>query len=130
MTPHARHTWLVCSGLLLSALLLSGCASVLRDTRPPVQSYPATAIPAAGFHDGRLRVLTVNIAHGRGDSFHQLLQDTATTLDNLDSIAGQLKAPVQVDAKAIVAAMKADPTFLGSLSTAIAEKVAEHLHRG
>jgi hypothetical protein len=50
--------------------------------------------------------------------------------NSLDSIATQLKAPVQVDAKVIVAAMKADPTFLGSLSTAIAAKVAEHLHGG
>jgi N-acetylmuramoyl-L-alanine amidase len=50
--------------------------------------------------------------------------------NSLDSLASQLKAPVQVDAKAIVAAMKADPAFLGSLATAIAAKVAEHLHRG
>jgi endonuclease/exonuclease/phosphatase family metal-dependent hydrolase len=108
VTPHTRHTWLACAGLLLSALLLSGCATVLRDARPPVQSYPATATPQAGFHDGRLRVLTVNIAHGRGDSFHQLLQNTATTLDNLDSIAGLLRD----SAPHVVALQEADaPSF-------------------
>ena len=35
--------------------------------------------------------MTLNIAHGRGDSFHQLLQRTATTVTNLDGIAALLK---------------------------------------
>jgi hypothetical protein len=50
--------------------------------------------------------------------------------NSLDSLAAQVKAPVQVDAKAIVAAMKADPAFLESLSTAVATKVAAHLRGG
>jgi hypothetical protein len=50
--------------------------------------------------------------------------------NSLDSLAAQVKAPVRVDAKAIVDAMKADPAFLESLSTAVATKVAAHLRGG
>jgi endonuclease/exonuclease/phosphatase family metal-dependent hydrolase len=35
--------------------------------------------------------MTLNIAHGRGDSFHQLLQRSATTVANLDAIATLLR---------------------------------------
>ena len=35
--------------------------------------------------------MTFNIAHGRGESFHQLLQRSDTTLANLDSIATLLR---------------------------------------
>jgi hypothetical protein len=68
--------------------------------------------------EGGVQETLSNLAHG------------APGRNSLDSIAAQLKAPVQVDAKAIVAAMKADPTFLESLSTAVAAKVAANLHGG
>jgi hypothetical protein len=68
--------------------------------------------------DGGVQESLSNLAHG------------GPGRNSLDSLAAQLKAPVPVDAKAIVAAMKADPTFLESLSTAVAAKVAAHLHGG
>ena len=96
---------------LLSGLLLSGCATIHLDATPPVQSYQAVSGQAPGTdeaHDGRLRIMTVNIAHGRGDSFHQLLQGVATTLANLDSIASLFR---RSDAD-IVALQEADgPSF-------------------
>jgi endonuclease/exonuclease/phosphatase family metal-dependent hydrolase len=81
-------------GLPLACLVLAGCATVHLDATPTVQSYPAAAGAVAEIvdrQDGRLRIMTLNIAHGRGDSFHQLLQDSATTRANLDSIANLLK---------------------------------------
>lgn len=52
--------------------------------------------------------MTLNIAHGRGESFHQLLQDTATTRVNLDRIAALLR---HSDAH-VVALQEADgPSF-------------------
>jgi endonuclease/exonuclease/phosphatase family metal-dependent hydrolase len=76
--------------LLLPGTGLQGCATAELNAAPAVRSYPAeeernTAEREA--HDGRLRIMTFNIAHGRGESFHQLLQRSATTLSNLDSIA-------------------------------------------
>jgi hypothetical protein len=71
------------------------------------------AVPNGGIQES-----LTNLAHG------------GPGRNSLDSLAAQLKAPVPVDAKAIVAAMKADPTFLESLSTAVATKVAAHLHGG
>jgi hypothetical protein len=68
--------------------------------------------------DGGIQESLSNLAHG------------GPGRNSLDSLAAQLKAPVPVDAKAIVAAMKADPTFLESLSTAVATKVAAHLRGG
>ena len=52
--------------------------------------------------------MTLNIAHGRGESFHQLLQRPATTLANLDSIATLLQA----SGAHVVALQEADgPSF-------------------
>lgn len=94
--------------LLLSGLLVSGCATVHRDATPPVQSYQATDSQASDTAGSSLRIMTVNIAHGRGESFHQLLQDTDTTVANLDSIATLLRCS-GVD---IVALQEADgPSF-------------------
>jgi len=59
-----------------------------------VRSYPAVderIAVANEARDGRLRIMTFNFAHGRGKSFHQLLQRSATTLANLDSIATLLR---------------------------------------
>ena len=95
-------------GLLLSGLLLSGCATIHRDTTPPVQSYQAADSLAGEADDASLRILTVNIAHGRGESFHQLLPRTDTTLTNLDSIAALLSC----SGADIVALQEADgPSF-------------------
>jgi endonuclease/exonuclease/phosphatase family metal-dependent hydrolase len=58
--------------------------------------------------DCGLRIMTLNMAHGRGDSFHQLLQRSATTLANLDAIASLLKD----SGAAVVALQEADgPSF-------------------
>lgn len=104
-------TRLLSTGLLLSALLLQGCATTHLNARPAVQNYPATASGASGWagaRDGRFRIMTFNIAHGRGDSFHQLLQDSDTTLANLDSIADLLRD----SAAHVVALQEADgPSF-------------------
>jgi len=94
--------------LLLSGLLVSGCATVHRDATPPVQSYQTTENHTRDTTGSSLRIMTVNIAHGRGESFHQLLQDTDTTVANLDSIATLLRCS-GVD---IVALQEADgPSF-------------------
>lgn len=87
------RTGLSLLGLPLACLALTGCATVHLDATPPVQSYLSAGAVAKVIdrQDGRLRIMTLNIAHGRGESFHQLLQDTATTRANLDSIATLLK---------------------------------------
>ena len=81
-------------GLPLACLVLAGCATARLDATPPVQSYlaaPGALAPVASRNDDTIRIMTLNIAHGRGDSFHQLLQGSATTLANLDSIATLLR---------------------------------------
>jgi endonuclease/exonuclease/phosphatase family metal-dependent hydrolase len=80
--------------LLLPGMGLQGCATVNLNATPDVRYYPGSAEPAPAAntaHDGRLRIMTFNIAHGRGESFHQLLQNSSTTLANLDSIADLLR---------------------------------------
>ena len=108
MRQRLARTGLLSTVPLLGGLLLPGCATLHLDTTPPVQSYSTQATGADEEHDGRLRIMTVNIAHGRGESFHQLLQDTDTTVANLDSIARLLRCS-GVD---IVALQEADgPSF-------------------
>lgn len=108
MRQRLARTGLLSAVTLLGGLLLPGCATLHLDATPPVQSYATQATGAGEVHDGRLRIMTVNIAHGRGESFHQLLQGVTTTLANLDSIASLFR---RSDAD-IVALQEADgPSF-------------------
>jgi endonuclease/exonuclease/phosphatase family metal-dependent hydrolase len=94
VTRVQRRVRRLAHSLLATCLVLAGCATAQRDATPPVQSYPVDAgavAQPAGRHDGRLRLMTLNIAHGRGAGFHQLLQRTTTTLANLDHIATLLR---------------------------------------
>lgn len=80
--------------LLLPGIGLQGCATANLNTAPAVRAYPAGTERVSGVNaarEGRLRIMTFNIAHGRGESFHQLLQNSTTTLANLDSIAALLR---------------------------------------
>ena len=81
-------------GFLAVILLLQSCASAEFRTTPVVQFLPETEsanslsrVPG----DEVLKVITLNIAHGRGEAFHQLLQNGAETRTNLDAIATLLK---------------------------------------
>lgn len=98
-------------GLLLPGFILQGCATGNLDATPAVLSYPVTPGPVStrdARHDGRLRIMTLNMAHGRGDGIHQLLQGTATTRANLDAIAALLRE----SGAAVVALQEADgPSF-------------------
>ncbi len=97
--------------LLLQGLILPGCASTRLHSTPPVQSYRVTPDLLAVVNDERdcsLRIMTLNVAHGRGDGFHQLLQRSATTHANLDAIASLIKD----SGAAVVALQEADgPSF-------------------
>jgi endonuclease/exonuclease/phosphatase family metal-dependent hydrolase len=97
--------------IVLSVAFLQACAVAELQTVPAVQSF---GIPGEGqvqpvsTADSGLTVMTLNMAHGRGDSFHQLLQTTDTTLGNLDAIAVMLNRE-QPD---VIALQEADgPSF-------------------
>jgi endonuclease/exonuclease/phosphatase family metal-dependent hydrolase len=98
-------------GLLLLSLLLQSCATNQLRTFPAVQSYQHRDLQLPTYDETTapaIRVMTLNIAHGRGDSFHQLLQDSDTTLANLTTIASLFRAT----APDVVALQEADgPSF-------------------
>jgi hypothetical protein len=58
--------------------------------------------------DGGVQESLSNLAHGGSGS------------TSLDSIAAQMRKPLKVDTRAIVAAMKSDPTLIEAISTAVA----------
>jgi endonuclease/exonuclease/phosphatase family metal-dependent hydrolase len=82
------------TGLLASVLVLQGCAIADRHTLPEVHSFMVPAVTStstdAGDHS-TLRVMTLNVAHGRGEAFHQLLQKSDETVQNLNKISAVLK---------------------------------------
>ncbi len=81
-------------GLLLSLLVQLSCATTELHTRPGVMKMPTAVrtIPVRVVADAStLRVMTLNTAHGRGNGFHQLLQDDETALANLDRIVDLLE---------------------------------------
>ncbi len=84
----------VLTGVFLTALMLQSCATGNHRPTPRVQSFQGAPVEVAALEDSgatTLTVMTLNIAHGRGDSFHQLLQGSETTLANLDNIATVLR---------------------------------------
>ncbi len=74
-----RHLITVCLLPLLYACAMSnpgpGPVNCNTQTQPHVITSPL------------LSVLTLNLAHGRGDAFNQMLQKTSTTRSNLEDIA-------------------------------------------
>ena len=99
------------AGIVLSVVFLQACATAELMTVPDVQSFGISderQVQPVSTADSGLKVMTLNMAHGRGDSFHQLLQTTDTTLGNLDAIAEMLNRE-QPD---VIALQEADgPSF-------------------
>ena len=85
MSPLCRWavTWL--------ALLSTGCVSYNLDPRPEVFSPdPGFRVVTARVADPKLRVLTVNLAHGRGTGLHQALQGADDAYRNLDAVESMI----------------------------------------
>jgi endonuclease/exonuclease/phosphatase family metal-dependent hydrolase len=90
----------------LSAWLLAACTTTQLHSYPPVTA--STVAHPAGLPAPVVKVMTLNLAHGRGDSFHQLLVDDAETRDNLQEISGLLRS----ERPHVVALQEADaPSF-------------------
>ena len=108
---HKLRIRVIAAGLLASVLSLQGCATTDLRTPLEVRSFfipEASAVPLAASGHSTLRVMTLNVAHGRGEAFHQLLQKSGTIVQNLDQISAMLKRE-QPD---VVALQEADaPSF-------------------
>lgn len=105
---HRKAEWQGVRALLagLSVTLLQACTTTQLHSYPPVGTsiveHPATVQAPV------VKVMTLNLAHGRGDSFHQLLLDAAETLGNLDEISALLRS----ERPDVVALQEADaPSF-------------------
>lgn len=99
------------ASLLASVLSLQGCTTADLRSQLDVRTFDtpeASAMPVNTGGDFTLRVMTLNLAHGRGEAFHQLFQKSATIIQNLDEISAMLKRE-QAD---VVALQEADaPSF-------------------
>lgn len=90
-------------GLLALALLLVSCATTQLRSTPPVRQFQGPDIWNSSSPDHEqhgLRVMTLNVAHGRGTAFHQMLQRSNQTVKNLDRI-GRLLNQVRPDVIAL-----------------------------
>ena len=99
------------ASLLASVLSLQGCATAELRSQLDARSFDlpeASAVPVSTDDRFTLRVMTLNVAHGRGEAFHQLFQKSDTIARNLDEISVMLKRE-QPD---VVALQEADaPSF-------------------
>lgn len=99
-----------CAWILLAlAVVLGACAAPELRTEPPVSAtaHPSLAAPEEG-PPRSLRVLTLNLAHGRGHGMHQIFQRAGTTRTNLEATAEILRE----HAPHVVALQEADaPSF-------------------
>ncbi len=74
--------------MLAAALLLAGCVTPALDGQVSVHDFLS---PGTGHAKETFTVLTLNLAHGRGNGFHQALQGQQTARDNLGRIASFLR---------------------------------------
>ena len=105
---HHGNAWQAGRALLagLSVVLLQACTTTQLHSYPTVGSSTVEHPVAA--QTPVVKVMTLNLAHGRGDSFHQLLLDDAATLDNLHQISDLLRS----ERPDVVALQEADaPSF-------------------
>jgi endonuclease/exonuclease/phosphatase family metal-dependent hydrolase len=88
---HVFNKRLYCAaGLLPFILLLLSCATTQLHSIPAVHRYQGSGIPDNGTRGSDkhgLKVMTLNVAHGRGTGFHQMLQYSDETVKNLDRIS-------------------------------------------
>jgi len=94
--------------LLAAVLVASACATRDRLVSPEIRLVGAGVVDAAIECRPQIRVMTLNLAHARGEGLHQLLQSHATAMRNLDRI-GEL---LQSAAPDLVAVQEVDgPSF-------------------
>jgi endonuclease/exonuclease/phosphatase family metal-dependent hydrolase len=76
---------------LATLALVSGCAAASRTSVPDIGRHPMAgdrgAHAEAADRAGGLRVMTLNLAHGRRDGLHQLFESRADILENLEAVA-------------------------------------------
>jgi endonuclease/exonuclease/phosphatase family metal-dependent hydrolase len=96
---------------LLTAHIVASCATVDPVARPRVTelAVPARVQPVSHHTDRQtLKVLTLNLAHGRRSGLHQIFQGRSTAESNLDLIAGVISG----ERPHVIALQEADgPSF-------------------
>lgn len=105
-------------GIVALPLVLATCSTMLPQERLLVQ--PATQ--EASYAKSALKVMNLNLAHGRKDGLNQLLLSTSTISSNLEDIAVVLN---QIDAD-VVALQEADGPSRWSGDFDHVEQLAEH----
>jgi len=90
---------------------VSACVSPRLAPEPRLHMYDLNTqfVPAA-IPDQTLRVMTVNLAHGRGSGLHQAFQDGERARENLDAVG----AIIQREAPQVVALQEADAASVWS----------------
>lgn len=73
--------------LLASSCFLSSCATTELHSEPKIEIHGHLNEESTS---ESLKVLTLNLAHGRGRGFHQLFQNTETTIKNLNRVSALL----------------------------------------
>jgi len=110
-TPGARRPRPACGlavVLLAAALVASACATRDRLAHPEIRAVAAGGANAGIDCRSQIRVMTLNLAHGRGEGLHQMLQSGVTAVRNLDRI----RALLEREAPDLVAVQEADgPSF-------------------
>ena len=92
------------------------------ETRPVDSTHPSDPMPPADIELGTLKIITLNVAHGRSDGRHQSLLRTKTIRKNLDRIARALVR----EAPDVVALQEADGPAIWSGSFDHVDYLADH----
>ncbi len=79
--------------MMVLAIVLLSCTTPYRRVVPTVVESPSASMPtitAPAKPSTTIKVMTLNIAHSRGDGIHQLFQNATTAEDNLNAVVDLL----------------------------------------
>jgi len=88
---YRRWRYFIIGIIVLGLLSCSGLPYLLAGKYPPTIIIPSAMVEPADVAKKTLRVMTLNMAHGRKDGFNQLLQSADTIRANLNVIASVLR---------------------------------------
>jgi len=103
--------WLRLLVMIIAWSGVSACVSPRLTPEPRLHMYEQSMqlVPAA-IPDQTLRVMTINLAHGRGSGLHQAFQDGERARENLDAV----REVIQREAPQVVALQEADAASVWS----------------
>ena len=79
------------AALLTLAVIVTRASRCEESTPPPILSHSPAGSRCPSVNDGSLKLMTLNVAHGRGNGINQVFQSAKRISENVDAIGALLR---------------------------------------